>query len=240
MNRDRHAATIEAMTTSTRSRAWLLPTGLIALGLIPVAAGAVRATTLATGAQVTPDNQRFFDMPAPVLVHIFGASLYLMLGAFQFVPGFRRRRPRWHRIAGRVLVPCGVAAALSGIWMTLFYDLPDHDSRTLNAIRLGVGSAMAMFLVLGFVAVRRRDFGQHRAWMIRAYAIALGAGSQVWTITLGTAILGPGTTNHTVEMAAAWAINLAVAEWAIRRRRAGRVGDPRARAGRVGDPRGPQ
>jgi hypothetical protein len=44
----------------------------------------------------------------------------------------RRRRPGYHRAAGRTLV-----------------------------------------IVLGFAAVRRRETARHRAWMIRAYAIAL-------------------------------------------------------------------
>ena len=52
-------------------------------------AGALRVTELATGAEVTPANARFFATPAPVVVHIVGATVYCLLGAFQFVPGIR-------------------------------------------------------------------------------------------------------------------------------------------------------
>jgi hypothetical protein len=34
-------------------------------------------------------------------------------------PAFRRRRPGWHRAAGRLLVACGVLVGLSGLWMTV-------------------------------------------------------------------------------------------------------------------------
>ncbi|MDB5562760.1 MAG: hypothetical protein JWN11_2178, partial [Hyphomicrobiales bacterium] len=104
----------EDLSIASSSRAdWLIPTALIALAFIPVAAGMFRLTTLAGGAQVTPDNVRFFASPIPVVLHILAVTVYCILGAFQFSPGFRRRRPDWHRAAGRILVGVGLVAALS-------------------------------------------------------------------------------------------------------------------------------
>src|SRR5439155_21167961 len=77
--------------------AWLVPVALILLCAIPLAAGAVRLVSLAVGAEITPENARFFAAPLPVVLHIVAAAAYIVLGAFQFVPGFRRRRPGWHR-----------------------------------------------------------------------------------------------------------------------------------------------
>ncbi|GAA3445696.1 membrane protein [Planomonospora venezuelensis] len=195
-------------------------------------AGAVRLTELAGGAAITPENARFFAAPLPVVLHIVGVSLYSVLGAFQFAAGFRRRRPGWHRAAGRVLVPAGLVAALSGLWMTLFYPLPAGDGDLLSAIRLVFGSAMALAIVLGLAAIRRRDVARHRAWMIRGYAIGLGAGTQVlthvpWFLVLGT----PGEFPRAMLMAAGWVINLAVAEWVIRRRPVIRSVSPAGPAG---------
>lgn len=92
---------------------------LILLSGIPLAGGAHRLTQLVGGAAITPANVRFFASPLPVVLHIVGVSLYAILGAFQFVPSLRRRRHAWHRIAGWLLIPCGLIAALSGLWMTL-------------------------------------------------------------------------------------------------------------------------
>jgi hypothetical protein len=197
---------------------WLVPTALIVLSLVPVVAGGVRVAELTGGAEITPGNARFFAMPAPVLVHIFGASLYCMVGAFQFVPGLRRR---WHRPAGRLIVLCGLSAALSGIWMTLFLTRPFGD--LVSGLRLLFGAAMALSIVLGFVAIRRRDVLGHRAWMIRGYAIGMGAGTQVLTLSLSTLLTGTSSGLGTaLGMGAGWVINLIVAERIISRIRENR------------------
>jgi hypothetical protein len=196
---------------------WLVPAALIMLSAIPVAAGASRVVHLTSGAEITPDDARFFAMPLPVLIHILGASVFCVLGALQFAPGLRRRG--WHRAAGRLVLPCGLAGALSGLWMTLFLARPVGDGDLLTGLRLVFGSAMALFLVLGFTAIRRRDFTRHRAWMIRGYAIAQGAGTQALTHLPSILLAGmPDELAKALLMGAGWAINLAVAEWIIRRR----------------------
>ncbi|OJF11600.1 DUF2306 domain-containing protein [Couchioplanes caeruleus] len=199
------------------SRTWLAPTGLVVLALVPSIAGALRLTQLATGAESTP--ARFADLPLPVAIHILTAVPYLIVGAFQFSRGLRRRRPRWHRVAGRILVVCGLLAAASGLWMTAGQDLPASDNAATNAYRIVFGSGMVAAILLGFAAIRRRDFRAHEAWMIRAYAIGMGAGTQVlthvpWQVALGT----PSPFTRSFLMLAGWVINVAVAEWIIRRR----------------------
>ena len=72
-------------------------------------------------------------------------------------------------------------------------------------------------LILGLVAIRSRNIVRHRAWMTRAYALALGAGTQAFTVGFGEALFGTGVVRTDLMMAAAWAINLAFAEWVIRR-----------------------
>ena len=201
---------------------WLIPTLLIALSLVPVLAGAARLSELASGAQVTPDNARFFASPLPVMVHIVSVSLYSILGALQFAPNFRRRKTRWHRIVGKwILVPCGLAVALSGLWMTHFYPWPKGDGELLYVFRLIFGSAMLASIVFGAFAAWRRNYPQHGNWMMRAYAIGLGAGTQVfthvpWLLFFGT----PNELTRALLMAAGWVINVIVVEWIIRKRRA--------------------
>jgi uncharacterized membrane protein len=197
---------------------WLLPAALLALSAIPVAAGAVRLGGLAGLAEITPANARFFAAPVPVVLHIVGASLFCVLGAFQFAPAFRGRRPIWHRNVGRTLIACGLAAALSGLWMSLFYPPVDGDGELLRGFRLLFGVAMIGCIGLGFVAIRRRDIAQHRAWIARGYAIGLGAGTQALLhLPLLVIAARPGVLGRALLMGAGWAINLAVVEWRIRR-----------------------
>ena len=60
--------------------------------------------------------------------------------------------------------------------------------------------------------------------MIRAYALGLGAGTQVFTEGIGEAVFGTGELSGDLAKGAAWVINLAVAEWLVRRSEAGRRG----------------
>ncbi|MET8139651.1 DUF2306 domain-containing protein [Sphaerisporangium sp. NPDC005288] len=217
------SASATANATASRPRArWLLPVSLLLLSAVPVIAGAVRMTELTGGAAVTPQNARFFAAPVPVMLHIVGVTLYSVLGAFQFAPGFRRRRPRWHRAAGRLLVVCGLVAAASGLWMTLFYPRPEGDGDLLAVFRVVFGTAMLGSIVVGFAAIRRRDFPGHRAWMIRGYAIGMGAGTQAVTQLPYILVAGmPAELPRALLLGAAWVLNLAVAEWVIRGRPAG-------------------
>jgi len=199
-------------------REWGVPVALILLCAIPLVFGAVRLVTLAVGAEITTENARFFAAPLPVVLHVVAAAAYIVLGAFQFVPSLRRRMPGWHRRVGRLLVGSGLVAALSGLWMTQFYQFPDHDGALVYGFRLLFGSLMAISIVLGLTTIRRREIARHRAWMMRGYALGLGAGTQVVTLLIGEIVLGaPGEVARGLLMGAGWAINLALAEWIIRR-----------------------
>jgi hypothetical protein len=192
-------------------------TGLLLLGLLPLVFGALRLTQLAGGPQVMPANERI--AAAPLVLHIVGGGVLAVLGAFQFAGGFRRRHPGWHRLAGRLVVVGGLLAGLSGLWMTLLYAPQPGTGALLYAFRLLFGSAMVGCIVLGFTAIRRGDVGRHRAWITRGYAIGLGAGTQMLVLMTGELIAGPpDELGNGLLNGAAWVINLAVAEWAIRRR----------------------
>jgi uncharacterized membrane protein len=184
------------------------------LSLVPVIAGGFRIAELASGPVVTEANARFVHSPIPVIAHVIGATTYLLLGALQFMPSLRR--VRWHRIAGRILVPAGLIAAFSGMWMGVFYTRPVFDM----VVRLVAGTLMATFILLGLRAVLRRDIATHRRWMIRGYAVGIGAGTQVFTALVFLLVSGGATAdaNTTVLLLiAGWVINLCVAEVAIRR-----------------------
>jgi uncharacterized membrane protein len=211
---------MKAKTTVNRmSAAWLIPAGLVGLSSFPLIFGALRLAELAGGPQTMPANPLFVATPWPVVVHIVSAAVYALVGAFQFVTGYRKRQFALHRAAGRVLVVCGLLVALSGLWMTLFFTRPGGSHALLYAFRVLFASAMVVSIVLGFEAIlRRRDVMRHRAWMMRAYALGLGAGTQVLTGMAETFIVGqPSPLSTALAQGAAWVINLAVAEWAIRR-----------------------
>lgn len=199
---------------------WKLPGSLLLLSLVPVAAGAVRLLELGGGSAVTEENVRFIATPWPVALHIVGAALFCVLGAFQFDAATRQRFPRLHRIAGRVAALSGVLAALTGLWMTHRYPIPaELQGELLSVVRTGVALAMTLAIVLALRAVLQRRIAEHQAWMIRAYALGQGAGTQtLLMLPLTLAFGAPTFLFRDVLMASAWFLNVVLAEWIIRRR----------------------
>ncbi|MCL6571876.1 MAG: DUF2306 domain-containing protein [Bacillus sp. (in: Bacteria)] len=199
------------------STKWIIA-ALLFLSVVPLSAGAFRLTELAGGAEIIPADARFTESPLPVVLHILSVSVYTILGAFQFATGFRQRWPGWHRAAGLLLVLCGLLVGFSALWMTLFYPRQAGTGEMLYALRLLFGSAMVVSIFLGLTTIRRGDETRHRAWMMRGYAIGLGAGTQVFTLLAGEMIFGPPSElSGALLNGAGWLINLAVAEVAIRK-----------------------
>lgn len=196
---------------------WPVPVALLTLSVIPLTAGALRLIQLAGGPAVIPADERFAGLPAPLVVHIVGAALYVVVGAFQFVPSIRRHHLTWHRRAGRVLAVAGMLVAGSALWMTVQYAQKPGTGDVLYVLRLLFASATVASLVLGVNAARAHDLRAHRAWMIRAYAISLAAGTQAFTEPIGGALFGAGDVRDDLAKGTGWVVNLAIAEWAIRR-----------------------
>jgi uncharacterized membrane protein len=197
-------------------RDWLVPALLTFYAILPLIPGAFRLVELGGGPAILPANPRALGAPLPVIIHILTAFFYTVLGAWQFSPALRRTA--WHRQAGRLLAPLGMGAALSGLYMTLvFPTAPEYDP-LLVPIRVFFASSMAVSIGLALVAIIvRRDVPAHRAWMMRAYAIGLGAATQL-VIFIPLAPFGvPSPMTATLLLSAAWVINLGVAEWIIQR-----------------------
>ncbi len=213
------------MTTSTASRKltrsdFKVPALLLALSIVPAVGGVARFMSLSSHASVTTENARFVAVPAPVILHIISATLFCLLGPFQFSAKFRARWRGLHRRAGRLLAVCGLLAGVTGLWMTAFYPIPTSlQGPILYVVRLAVGSAMVASIVIAWSSAMRREIPRHEAFMIRAYALGQGAGTQVivllpWMLLSGES----GGSTRDLLMTLAWAINVAVAEWIISKR----------------------
>ncbi|MCT8335351.1 DUF2306 domain-containing protein [Leptospira sp. 85282-16] len=207
------------MATYSKKDYWMIGS-LLFLSLVPTIAGGIRFHQLMTGNGYTVENQRFFNDPIPVLVHILAVLFFSILGAFQFSPGFRKKHIVWHRISGRCLVFMGLVSALSGLWLTLVYPKVSTDGDWLFGIRLAVGIWMFLCIMVGFIFILKRNISKHSHWMIRGYAIGMGAGTQVFTHLPWFIFVGgdPSGVPRDLMMGAGWFINFVFAEWIIRKR----------------------
>lgn len=197
---------------------WRVPIALVFLSVVPLIGGFVRLSSIGSH---SPADLRFTTSPLPIILHIVAAALFSLIGAFQFSDEFRRRAPRWHRVAGRVLAAAGIVAAATGLWMTLAYDIPRELQGPLTMVtRVVVGVMTMLGIMLAWRAILRRDVASHEAWMIRAYALGQGAGAQVFFLGVPAIFLGGEILGFTrdVLLLASWIFNALLAEVIIRRR----------------------
>jgi hypothetical protein len=103
--------------------------------------------------------------------------------------------------------------------METFYIMPSPRSALLLSARWLFGSALLACLALGVRAIQHKDRAGHGAWMLRAYAIGAGAGTQSLLLVPWVVLLGmPSPLLEAVLMAGGWLINLTLAEALIRKR----------------------
>lgn len=197
-----------------------IPALLIALSIVPTLGGILRLASVSGHATVGPADARFLAAPTPVVLHVFSATLFCLLGAFQFSTGFRLRWPQVHRSAGKLLALCGLLAGATGLWMTAFYPIPsDQQGPILYGVRLLVASAMMGAIIEAWRTILQRNVARHEAFMIRAYALGQGAGTQVLVLSPWMLLSGEsGGLTRDLLMTLSWLINVAVAELILRSR----------------------
>jgi len=181
---------------------------------------------------VEPYNPGFRQYPAVTALHVVLGGIFLVLAPFQFVRPIRTRWPRYHRWAGRFLVGIGLVIGAAALAILLLFPTGG------NPERLVVGPFALLFvygLGRGLSAIRARRVAEHRAWMIRAFAIALSIGT-MRLIFIPALILAGNPTDRQIALfsvgsfAIALLLHAAAAEFWIRRPRRGVAVGARDRA----------
>jgi FtsH-binding integral membrane protein len=155
--------------------------------------------------------------PVPELLHRVGGSIYLLLGATQFMPRLRARHLTLHRWCGRAFLALTLLAGSTGVFMALAfpYDAEETAPTVLfGTIMVGCG-------VMAYVRARRREVARHREWVMRCFSVGLGI-STIRLIFVGllyTTSL-PMRTKYVVSFWLGWTLTLLAAEAWIRLSRA--------------------
>jgi len=105
------------------------------------------------------------------LVHIIPGALFLVFALLQFVPSIRAKHLKVHRRLGRILVVTGLVIGVSALVMSFTMNIggPNETAATTLFAML-----FLFCLIKAYRHIRRKEVAQHREWMIRAFAIALG------------------------------------------------------------------
>ena len=183
---------------------------------IPVMMAAVRVVQIPLGA-LPEDSLRLASVPVAFFLHALAGVLFGVLGPLQFVRALRRRYGTLHRLSGRAFVLAGVGLALSAL--ALLLQVESMATGLLDAARAVSGLALIAVLVLGVAAARAHDMLQHRAWMIRAYAIGMGSGTVALVLFPVYLVTGEPPAGLTADIAVVgmWLLTIAAGEWVVRR-----------------------
>lgn len=188
---------------------------------------------LATGSTPAPDSfeSRYVAHPVLAYAHIVPGMVYLLGAVFQLSRRFRVRHLAGHRRTGRVLLVAGlvsgVLAVVVGVWFPF-------GGPAESAAGVVFGLYFVTALALAFRAVRNRDVGRHRRWMIRAFAVAVGVGTiRIWIgLFQATGLLsigdGTGTTWFGLAFWLAFVLHALAAEAYLAARPARRRAAPAA------------
>src|SRR5713226_4293962 len=152
-------------------------TAVIFLAFIGLAVAARRAIVLfKPGAPSAANNPaaaldaHFANHRTLTLAHILPAVLFMVLGPLQFVGSLRSKYPQVHRWSGRIFLTASAIVGITGLTMAFGKTIGGLDEKA--AITL-FGTFFLIALAKALWHALRREFAQHREWMIRGYAIGL-------------------------------------------------------------------
>lgn len=155
----------------------------------------------------------YLKYEVPLLVHIAGAMVALLLGPFQFVPRLRRRGRRFHRWSGRVYIAGVGIGGLGGFFMAFFA----YTGAVARIEFLILSILWLLTAWFGLSTARRGLFDEHRRWMIRNFALTFAA--VTLRLELGV-FIGAGLTfeqAYPITAWSCWVCNLIVVEAFLRR-----------------------
>lgn len=171
----------------------------------------------------------FVEQPFWLYLHIIPSIIALVTGPFQFVQSIRARNPAVHRWLGRIYLALGILpGALGGLVIA-------QTTEAGLVGRVGISLLALLWLWTGWNAyrtIRRGQVQEHKAWMIRNYALTFAAVTLRLYLPIGIMVLLPGLeSNYNGNFDAlfldvyattfwlSWVPNLVVAERLIERQR---------------------
>jgi uncharacterized membrane protein len=202
---------------------WLRKPWVGPLAFVVVAFVAFSLPPYLTGDRAAARVQSVWGPHYPLLVmHVVFASVAILTCVPQIWPWFRSRYPVWHRRIGRVYVwggvlPAGVSALVIG-YMTPFGPVAWASGMLMAPLWL-------LFTWLGWRAARRRQFRDHRKWMIRSFALTVSIiSNRIWG-TVAFLVLADRMPESELPYViagistwAGWTIPLLISQWWLERK----------------------
>lgn len=154
-----------------------------------------------------------------LVVHVATGTIAMIAGLLQVWPKLRRKRPRAHRISGRIYVAAVVLGAPALAMLIVFRTQSDGETPTTLVVGFSMLSILwVVTTVAGFQHARQRRFADHRRLMIYSFAMTL---SIMWSRFAFMVAMGiPGFDMRWIEENTGWfpwVVNLIFAQWWLNR-----------------------
>ncbi|MFD9941165.1 DUF2306 domain-containing protein [Nonomuraea sp. NPDC059023] len=215
-------------------RWWWALWGLMAVSAIGIAAYALppylSGNPADSNVPIDPDVALHY---LSLTMHAVPGGLALIIGPFQFMARLRARRPKLHRVAGRVYMISVLFASGAALFAATF---------SLGGLSVQIAFYLLVAgwlytLAKAYLSIRRGQVQLHRIWLIRNYALTFAAVSlRVYLLTglmlkqsVATAV--PFEEIYNLSVWASILVNVAVAEYFIIQRTLA----PLARRRRLGE-----
>ena len=143
--------------------------------------------------------------------HLFAGGVAMFSGALQFSSRIRWSRPATHRLIGKIYM---IFVVVSGVAALLLAPVSDGGV----VAHWGFGMLAVLWLGTSFVALskaRSGDFGAHREWMIRSFALCLAAVTLRIYLPISQIAGVPFPEAYPAIAWLCWVPNLIVAEWFV-------------------------
>lgn len=196
------------MTGGALSLPRLARWGLILL-VVPYAAFAISlagAEALHQVGSVVDVKER--SAPIFFIVHALAGTAALIAGALQWVPAWRARTARVHRMIGGTYVVGVLISGVTALRMAVTFQVP-------LAARFSFGALAVLWSVTTVIGLHRILTGaaaSHRSWMTRSYALTLFFITGPIGMAVAESGVWPYETAYPVAVSLAWIVNLTVAE----------------------------
>ena len=151
-------------------------------------------------------------LPRLFVVHALSGAIALAAGPFQLHRQLRVKSPAVHRAVGWAYVFSAWTASLTAAGLTPFFDVT-------WAAKLAFGALAALWFATTTIGLRRaiaRRIAEHRAWMLRSFALALFFVTGSLWMEVSRSLPYAQEVTYPLAVFLGWSLNIAVVEGWLR------------------------
>lgn len=195
-------------------KSWKACITLLFVGLISIALGAVQLSSITSG----DAEGNYLTHSTPIVLHIVFGIIFNLVSPFQFVSPIRKRYPKFHRFTGIILTVAAIVVAVTALWMNQYFPSFGGDLKYSGIVAYNI--VLIGSMVLAIYSAIKGNINNHKKWMMRAMAAALGPSTQRLIIIPVFVLFGEGVLTNLIIGLLIWAgllINLGVVEVILKR-----------------------